>query len=130
MLIPLGAWEQRVTLPAESVLASGGSRARVAPIPLNGTSNTRGAIDEAIMRSPMATTAAICHDWALDEIEAVYALPLPELVFRAQTVHRTHHDPLLIQGCALLSVKQAAARKIVPTALSRHATKPASVAAL
>ncbi len=57
------------------------------------------------MRSPMATTAAICHDWALDEIEAVYALPLPELVFRAQTVHRTHHDPLLIQGCALLSVK-------------------------
>ena len=53
----------------------------------------------------MATTAAICHDWALDEIEAVYALALPELVFRAQTVHRTHHDPLLIQGCALLSVK-------------------------
>jgi len=53
----------------------------------------------------MQTLEAIRHDWALDEIEAVYTLPLPELVFRAQTVHRAHHDPLLVQGCALLSVK-------------------------
>ncbi|MDX6469440.1 MAG: biotin synthase [Gaiellaceae bacterium] len=45
------------------------------------------------------------HDWGLDEIEAVYSLPLPELVYRAQTIHRAHHDPLLVQGCALLSVK-------------------------
>src|SRR5205807_9071984 len=28
-----------------------------------------------------------------------------ELLFRAQVIHRAHHDPLLIQGCALLSVK-------------------------
>lgn len=48
---------------------------------------------------------SIRHDWALEEIEAVYTLPLPELVFQAQTVHRAHHDPLLVQGCALLSVK-------------------------
>jgi len=47
----------------------------------------------------------IRHDWAIDEIEALYTLPLPELVFAAQTVHRTYHDPLLVQGCALLSVK-------------------------
>jgi biotin synthase len=45
------------------------------------------------------------HDWGLDEIAAIYALPLPELVFQALAVHRTHHDPLQVQGCALLSVK-------------------------
>jgi biotin synthase len=53
----------------------------------------------------MATLSEMRHDWLQDEIEAVYSLPLPELVFRAQTVHRAHHDPLLVQGCALLSVK-------------------------
>lgn len=47
----------------------------------------------------------IRHDWTLEEIEAVYALPLPDLLFRAQTVHRARHDPLQVQGCALLSVK-------------------------
>ena len=45
------------------------------------------------------------HDWSRDEIAAIHELPLPELVFRAQTVHRAHHDPLQVQGCALLSVK-------------------------
>jgi biotin synthase len=51
------------------------------------------------------TANSIRHDWAFDEIEALYTLPLPELVFAAQTVHRAYHDPLLVQGCALLSVK-------------------------
>jgi biotin synthase len=42
---------------------------------------------------------------ALAEFRAVYDLPLSELIFRAQTVHRQHHDPADIQRCALLSVK-------------------------
>jgi biotin synthase len=41
----------------------------------------------------------------LAEFRAVYDLPLSELIFRAQTVHRQHHDPTDIQRCALLSVK-------------------------
>ena len=53
----------------------------------------------------METLDAIRHDWSLDEIEAIHELPLPDLVYRAQTVHRAHHDPLQVQGCALLSVK-------------------------
>jgi biotin synthase len=57
------------------------------------------------MRSAMETADAIRYDWGLGEIEAVHTLPLPDLVFRAQAVHRTHHDPLQVQGCALLSVK-------------------------
>jgi len=53
----------------------------------------------------MEQAAEIRHDWTLDEIEHIHSLPLPELVFRAQTVHRGLHDPLQVQGCALLSVK-------------------------
>ena len=53
----------------------------------------------------MELTAVIRHDWSLAEIEAIHKLPLPDLVYRAQTVHRAHHDPLQVQACALLSVK-------------------------
>src|SRR5262245_61705241 len=41
----------------------------------------------------------------LNEIQAVYRLPLLELVFRAQKCHREHHDLDDIQRCALLSIK-------------------------
>ena len=47
----------------------------------------------------------IRHDWTPVEIEAVYTAPLPDLVFRAQTVHRAHHRSDEIQGCMLLSIK-------------------------
>src|SRR5207249_2933002 len=39
------------------------------------------------------------------EIRALHDLPLPELLFRAQTVHRQHHRPDEVQLCTLLSVK-------------------------
>ena len=45
------------------------------------------------------------HDWTLDEIRQVHQLPLPELLYRAQTAHRAYHDPNAVQGCALLSIK-------------------------
>jgi biotin synthase len=45
------------------------------------------------------------HDWTIEEIEEVYNLPLPELIFRAQTEHRRFHKPDEIQGCQLLSIK-------------------------
>lgn len=41
----------------------------------------------------------------LAELQAIYHLPLPELMFRAAAVHRDHHEPADIQRCALLSVK-------------------------
>lgn len=44
-------------------------------------------------------------DWSANEIEAIYNLPLPELIFRAQTIHRRHHNPEEVQGCTLLSIK-------------------------
>ncbi len=45
------------------------------------------------------------HDWLLQDIEAIYTAPLPDLVFRAQTVHRAHHRTDEVQGCMLLSIK-------------------------
>jgi biotin synthase len=47
----------------------------------------------------------IRHDWTLTEIEAIYELPIPELLYQAQSVHRTHHAPNEVQGCSLLSIK-------------------------
>src|SRR5438128_10777073 len=47
----------------------------------------------------------IRHDWTVPEIEAVYTAPLPDLVFRAQTVHRAFHQPDEVQGCMLISIK-------------------------
>ena len=41
----------------------------------------------------------------MEEIESIYASPLPVLVFRAQTVHRTWHRSDRVQGCMLLSIK-------------------------
>lgn len=41
----------------------------------------------------------------LAEFQAVYHLPLPELMFRAAEVHRARRDPNDVQRCALLSIK-------------------------
>ncbi|MEZ5344145.1 MAG: biotin synthase BioB [Pyrinomonadaceae bacterium] len=45
------------------------------------------------------------HDWTSKEIEAIYNLPFPELIFEAQSVHRKFHKTDEIQGCQLLSIK-------------------------
>jgi len=45
------------------------------------------------------------HDYRLDEVRSIHDLPLPELLFRAQTIHREHHRPDEVQLCTLLSVK-------------------------
>jgi biotin synthase len=45
------------------------------------------------------------HDWTQAEVEALFALAFPELMFRAQTVHRAHFDPARIQISTLLSIK-------------------------
>jgi biotin synthase len=47
----------------------------------------------------------IRHDWTEREIEDIYTSPLPDLIFRAQQVHRRHHAPNEVQGCILLNIK-------------------------
>ena len=43
-----------------------------------------------------------------EEIRALFDLPLPELLFKAQAVHREHHDPLLMRASTLVSIKTGA----------------------
>jgi len=40
-----------------------------------------------------------------EDVMALYELPFPELIYRAQTVHRSHFDPAQVQLSTLLSVK-------------------------
>jgi biotin synthase len=44
-------------------------------------------------------------DWTREEITALFALPFPELMFRAQSVHRAHFDPTQVQTSTLISIK-------------------------
>src|SRR2546426_4433523 len=39
------------------------------------------------------------------DVVALFELPFPELIYRAQSVHRSHHDPAALQLSTLLSVK-------------------------
>src|SRR3984893_9399767 len=41
----------------------------------------------------------------IEEVVALYDLPFPELIYRAQSVHRQHFDPAALQLSTLLSVK-------------------------
>ncbi len=54
------------------------------------------------------TVSALRHDWTLDEIAALFALPFNELLFRAHSVHRAHFDPNEVQVSTLLSIKTGA----------------------
>ena len=53
-------------------------------------------------------TIAPRHDWTVDEVEALFALPFADLIHRAQTVHREHHPANTVQMSTLLSVKTGA----------------------
>lgn len=48
------------------------------------------------------------HDWQLEEVEALFALPFNDLVFRAASIHRQHFDPNEVQVSTLLSIKTGA----------------------
>ena len=45
------------------------------------------------------------HDWSLPEVRAIHDLPLLDLVYRAQTVHRATFGEPEVQLCSLLSIK-------------------------
>ncbi len=52
-----------------------------------------------------ADSNSVRHDWSRDEIRRIFDLPLPQLIFSAQQVHRRFHDPAKVQLCRLLSIK-------------------------
>ncbi len=57
------------------------------------------------LHRPKATPVPKAERWSVDAIEALFKLPFPELLYRAQTVHREHFDPTKVEFATLLSVK-------------------------
>ena len=51
------------------------------------------------------TPGLVRHDWTREQVRAIFALPLTELIFRAQAAHRSHFDPGEVQISTLLSIK-------------------------
>lgn len=54
---------------------------------------------------PADSSAPARNDWTLEEVRAVYHQPLMELLFRAASIHRAHHDADEVQVCRLISIK-------------------------
>src|SRR5216683_6132924 len=54
---------------------------------------------------PLAPVNGLRHDWTREEVRALFALPFPELMFRAAQVHRENFDPTEVQISTLLSIK-------------------------
>jgi biotin synthase len=62
-------------------------------------------MDEAGAMPDSVAENDVRHDWTCEEVRALFDLPLPELIFRAQLAHRRHFDPAVIQLSTLLSIK-------------------------
>jgi biotin synthase len=45
------------------------------------------------------------HDWTREEVRALFALPFPDLMFRAAQIHRQNFDSAEVQISTLLSIK-------------------------
>jgi biotin synthase len=57
------------------------------------------------IKSLMPHADEVRTDWTRDEIAALFDLPFHDLLWRAQSVHRTHHAAGEVQLCTLLSIK-------------------------
>ncbi len=67
--------------------------------------------------------------WSRDDVAALLALPFPELMFRAQSVHRAHFNPVEVQISTLLSIKTGGCPEdcgYCPQAASYETGTPAS----
>ena len=54
---------------------------------------------------PHCLDGEVRHDWTRAEVEALFELPFPDLIFHAQRIHRMHFDPREVQVSTLLSIK-------------------------
>jgi len=54
----------------------------------------------------LPTSTGVRNDWTPVEVTQLFDLPLMELLFRAQSVHRQHFNPNEVQLSTLLNIKQ------------------------
>ncbi len=62
-------------------------------------------IDQISIKAQLAVGSRLRNDWQLDEVQALYALPFNDLLFKAQAMHRENFDPNEVQISSLLSIK-------------------------
>jgi biotin synthase len=62
-------------------------------------------IPAAIPLPGRALSGIVRHDWTRPEVQALFDLPFPDLIFHAQRIHREHFDPREVQISTLLSIK-------------------------
>jgi biotin synthase len=55
-----------------------------------------------------ANPERIRHNWHIDEVLALFAIPFNDLIYQAQTIHRQNFDPNEVQVSSLLSIKTGA----------------------
>ncbi len=67
--------------------------------------NTAVAAQPIQIHKPRAAQSAPAERWSVAAIEALFDLPFPELMHRAQTVHREHFNPTEVELATLLSIK-------------------------
>ncbi len=60
------------------------------------------------MASTMKLKSDLRHDWRREEVQLLFDLPLNDLLFQAQTVHRQNFDANAIQLSTLLNIKTGA----------------------
>ena len=66
-------------------------------MPLSALNEGAPARDDTIRRP--------ARPWTVEAVEALYALPFSDLIYRAQSVHRENFDPNAVQLSTLLSIK-------------------------
>jgi len=52
--------------------------------------------------------AEIRHNWSVEQVKTLFALPFNDLLFQAQSIHRQHFNPNEVQVSTLLSIKTGA----------------------
>jgi len=76
---------------------------------VSNTMTTSEAVSQSVAHADTASAPIeLRHNWTRKEIRELFELPLMDLLYRAQTVHRQFFDPNRIQMSTLLSIKTGA----------------------
>lgn len=62
-------------------------------------------ITPPVSLAPASTTPISTDKWSVSKVEALYELPLMDLLFHAQQVHRENFNPNEVQRSTLISIK-------------------------
>jgi len=81
-----------------------GTYQHVAIIPVSGE-NLPMTAQTTVAATLASGGISLRHDWSKAEVQGIYGTPLPDLLYRAQTIHRQFHAPDRVQTCQLISIK-------------------------